>query len=49
MLLWEDGIARKLDIRVEPGQGPDGPDDVRDLSVLATSGLASGAAEGEER
>jgi ribose-phosphate pyrophosphokinase len=24
MLLWEDGVARKLDIRVEPGQGVDG-------------------------
>jgi ribose-phosphate pyrophosphokinase len=24
MLLWEDGVARKLDIRVEPGQGDDG-------------------------
>jgi hypothetical protein len=27
MLLWEDGVARKLDIRnVQPGQGEDGPD-----------------------
>ena len=26
MLLWEDGVARKLDIRVKPGQGEDGPD-----------------------
>jgi ribose-phosphate pyrophosphokinase len=25
MLLWEDGVARKLDIRVEPGHDPDGP------------------------
>jgi hypothetical protein len=25
MLLWEDGIAKKLDIRVQPGEGPDGP------------------------
>ena len=24
MLLWEDGVARKLDIRVEPGHGVDG-------------------------
>jgi ribose-phosphate pyrophosphokinase len=24
MLLWEDGVARKLDIRIEPGQGVDG-------------------------
>jgi ribose-phosphate pyrophosphokinase len=24
MLLWEDGVARKLDIRVEPGEGVDG-------------------------
>ncbi len=28
MLLWEDGVARKLDIRnVQPGQGEDGPDE----------------------
>ena len=26
MLLWEDGIAKKLDIRVQPGEGDDGPD-----------------------
>jgi ribose-phosphate pyrophosphokinase len=26
MLLWEDGIAKKLDIRIQPGEGPDGPD-----------------------
>jgi ribose-phosphate pyrophosphokinase len=26
MLLWEDGVARKLDIRVHPGEGEDGPD-----------------------
>jgi hypothetical protein len=26
MLLWEDGVARKLDIRVHPGEGDDGPD-----------------------
>ncbi len=26
MLLWEDGVARKLDIRVQPGEGDDGPD-----------------------
>jgi ribose-phosphate pyrophosphokinase len=26
MLLWEDGVARKLDIRVKPGEGEDGPD-----------------------
>ena len=25
MLLWEDGIAKKLDIRVQPGEGEDGP------------------------
>ena len=25
MLLWEDGIARKLDIRIQPGDGEDGP------------------------
>jgi ribose-phosphate pyrophosphokinase len=40
MLLWEDGIARKLDIRVQPGEGEDGPD-----AILATLG----AGEGEER
>jgi ribose-phosphate pyrophosphokinase len=30
MLLWEDGIAKKLDIRerVQPGEGPDGPSEV---------------------
>ena len=44
MLLWEDGIARKLDIRIEPGHGDDGPDDVTDLSLAA-----SGAGEGEDR
>jgi ribose-phosphate pyrophosphokinase len=26
MLLWEDGVARKLDIRIQPGEGDDGPD-----------------------
>ncbi len=44
MLLWEDGIARKLDIRIEPGHGDDGPDDVTDLSLAASS-----AGEGEDR
>jgi ribose-phosphate pyrophosphokinase len=47
MLLWEDGIARKLDIRIQPGEGEDGPadDSAADLSMLA--GL--GAGEAEER
>jgi ribose-phosphate pyrophosphokinase len=27
MLLWEDGIAKKLDIRIEPGHGDDGTTD----------------------
>ena len=45
MLLWEDGIAKKLDIRVEPGHGADGPDETADLSVLA----GSGAGDGEDR
>jgi len=43
MLLWEDGIARKLDTRgVQPGEGPDGPDG--DVTMFAAS-----AAEGEVR
>jgi ribose-phosphate pyrophosphokinase len=47
MLLWEDGIARKLDIRIQPGEGEDGPaeDEAADLSMLATLG----AGEGEDR
>jgi ribose-phosphate pyrophosphokinase len=47
MLLWEDGIARKLDIRIQPGEGEDGPadDEPADLSMLATLG----AGEGEDR
>jgi hypothetical protein len=44
MLLWEDGIARKLDIRLEPGHGADGPADGTD-SVLA----GSAASEGDDR
>ena len=36
MLLWEDGVARKLDIRVKPGEGEDGPsaEPMADLSEL---------------
>ena len=48
MLLWEDGVARKLDIRnVQPGQGEDGPSvqDAVDLSELT----AAAAAEAEDR
>jgi len=39
MLLWEDGIAKKLDIRVQPGEGPDGPadDGSEGVSVLSSS------------
>src|SRR5688500_6699201 len=45
MLLWEDGIARKLDIRIEPGHGDDGPDGSgTDLSLAATT-----TGEGEDR
>jgi hypothetical protein len=46
MLLWEDGVARKLDIRVKPGEGEDGPssEPMSDLSPLTAA-----AAEGEER
>jgi ribose-phosphate pyrophosphokinase len=48
MLLWEDGVARKLDIRVKPGEGEDGPsaEPTDDLSELRP---AAAAAEAEER
>jgi ribose-phosphate pyrophosphokinase len=40
MLLWEDGIAKKLDIRerVQPGEGPDGPvaDPAEGVSLLGS-------------
>jgi ribose-phosphate pyrophosphokinase len=38
MLLWEDGIAKKLDIRVLPGEGEDGPSENggEDVSVLSS-------------
>ena len=46
MLLWEDGVARKLDIRVKPGEGEDGPsgEPLDDLSPVTAA-----AAEVEER
>ena len=46
MLLWEDGVARKLDIRVKPGEGEDGPsaEPIADLSELTAA-----ATEAEER
>ena len=46
MLLWEDGVARKLDIRVKPGEGEDGPsgEPMADLSELTAA-----ATEPEER
>src|SRR5207342_2846224 len=47
MLLWEDGVARKLDIRVEPGQGEDGPGE--GAGVLSGLAAASSGREGEER
>jgi hypothetical protein len=48
MLLWEDGVARKLVIRVKPGEGEDGPVDgaASDLSELAAAGAP---VEAEER
>ena len=49
MLLWEDGIAKKLDIRIQPGEGEDGPapadDPAADVSMLAPLG----AGEAEDR
>jgi ribose-phosphate pyrophosphokinase len=42
MLLWEDGVARKLDIRVEPGQGVDG--ETGETHALAGAGGRFGAA-----
>src|SRR4029453_8172551 len=46
MLLWEAGIARKLDIRIEPGHGDDGPDGKTTEVSLAASGAA---VESEDR
>ena len=46
MLLWEDGIAKKLDIRVQPGEGPDGPAENGDGVELLSSWRAR---EGEAR
>jgi ribose-phosphate pyrophosphokinase len=37
MLLWEDGIAKKLDIRVLPGEGEDGPAEDGSEVPLASS------------
>ena len=42
MLLWEDGVARKLDIRVEPGHGVDG----ETSETHALAGAAGRAAAG---
>jgi ribose-phosphate pyrophosphokinase len=46
MLLWEDGVARKLDIRVQPGHGPDGPESPDDAGELAAAGAGG---EGDDR
>ena len=48
MLLWEDGVARKLDIRIEPGHGDDGPDDAaaaEDVTDVPLAATASGEVE----
>jgi hypothetical protein len=39
MLLWEDGVARKLDTRTEPDHDPDGDadDENRDPPILAAA------------
>ena len=45
MLLWEDGIAKKLDTRNQPREGADGPapgNDVTDVSMLAPLGAGGG-------
>jgi hypothetical protein len=50
MLLWEDGVARKLDIRVHPGEGEDGPSDgaLPELPELPKLTAAS-SSEAEDR
>ncbi len=46
MLLWEDGVARKLDIRVEPGHGVDGEiGETRALAGAAGRPPAAGRAD----
>jgi hypothetical protein len=40
MLLWEDGVAKKLDTRNEPGHEPgdhDADDENRDPPILAAA------------
>ena len=49
MLLWEDGIARKLDIRLEPGHGDDDEPGTGAGSAGREAVLPVGAAEGENR
>ncbi len=43
MLLWEDGVARKLDLRNEPDHGADGSDDDQAGDDIPAAELASSA------